>query len=80
MIDEYGAFGGIKNWQGKPNYFEKISPSAALATSLNGENEAGKLLYGERMSDYNNHMRECCWQSPPTDDLAKRNMKTQLMD
>jgi hypothetical protein len=35
MIDEYGAFWWNENWQGTPNYWDKICPSATLSTKTN---------------------------------------------
>jgi hypothetical protein len=83
MIDEYGAFGGMKNWQGKPNYLEKTCPNATLSISLKAENDADKLLYGERgcLITIITCTNAAGIHSPlPRDDLAKTNTKTQLMD
>jgi hypothetical protein len=31
--DDYGAVGGMRDWQGKPKYSEKTCPSATLSTT-----------------------------------------------
>jgi hypothetical protein len=31
--DDYGAIGGMKIWQGKPKYSNKICPSVTLSTT-----------------------------------------------